>query len=85
MKDTKWFIFTFVSTILIFSAIPISLYLTSSDITPYENLEMAVEAILLGCDEFLVEPISSTKLRRILTNIKTKSHERLGYLTEIRG
>ena len=42
MKDTKWFIFTFLSTILIFSAIPLSLYLTSSDITPYDNLEMAL-------------------------------------------
>ncbi|PVX23020.1 MAG: hypothetical protein CW691_11940 [Candidatus Bathyarchaeum sp.] len=42
MKDRKWFIFTFLATILMISAIPLSLYLTGTDPTGQTELEIAL-------------------------------------------
>ena len=42
MKNTKWFIFSFLATLLIISSIPLSLYLTAPDNTEQTELDIAL-------------------------------------------
>jgi len=42
MKNTKWFIFSFLATVLIISSIPLSLYLTAPDNTEQTELDIAL-------------------------------------------